>query len=145
VFPRKTLKFLPLAYYHWFCTIVSRSYMDMSVTEILKLRLKKFTAFFITVYHLCYPQIFKYLPQHMKVFKIFKCCILIYSNGSFKTLLELFYFWEIQKSYHLIYISFKIFPFRNYTHLRASIKLLETFLEAILWKSFQLFLHILNP
>jgi len=46
--------------------------MDTSVTETLKLRLKSFTEMFITVYHLCYPQIYIYLHQHIKVSKIVK-------------------------------------------------------------------------
>ena len=33
---------------------------------------------------------------------------------------------------NLSHFSFKIFPFRKYTLLPASVKLLETFLEAIL-------------
>ena len=32
----------------------------------------------------------------------------------------------------------------NYTHLLATVNVLETFLEAILWKPFQLFRRILN-
>jgi len=45
--------------------------MDTSVTEALKLTLKSSNAMFFTVYHLCYPQISKYLPQHVKMFKIY--------------------------------------------------------------------------
>ena len=42
--------------------------------------------------------------------------------------------WEIQKKYnHLSYISFKIVPLCNYTVLSATVKVFETFLEAILW------------
>ena len=44
----------------------------------------------------------------------------------------------------LSYISFKIAPLCKYTLLPATVKLLETFLEAILWKHFQLFRHIFN-
>jgi len=42
------------------------------------------------------------------------------------------------------YISFKIIPSCNYTTLPATVKVMETFLEAILWKPFQLFRRILN-
>jgi len=88
---------------------------DTSVTENLKIRLKIFTALFIAVYLLCYPQIYKYLPQHMKVKVITylkKCCIIICSNGSFTTFLEIFYVCEVQKkNNHLSYFSFKIFHF----------------------------------
>jgi len=45
---------------------------------------------------------------------------------------------------HSSHISFKIFALCNYTLLPATVKVLETFLEAMLWKSFQLFHHILN-
>ena len=41
-------------------------------------------------------------------------------------------------------IFFKTVPLCNYTHLPVTVKVLETFLEAILWKSFQLFRRILN-
>jgi hypothetical protein len=39
---------------------------------------------------------------------------------------------------------FKIVPLRSYTLLPAAEKLLETLVEAILWKTFQLFRRILN-
>ena len=45
---------------------------------------------------------------------------------------------------HLSYISLKIVPFCNYTLLQATVIILETFLEAILWKPFQLFRRIFN-
>jgi len=45
---------------------------------------------------------------------------------------------------YLSYISFKIVPLCNYTLLSAILKALETFLEAILCKPFQLFRCILN-
>jgi len=44
-------------------------YVSDRDTEIL---LEMFTAVFITVYFFCYPQIYRYLPQHNKVFKIWK-------------------------------------------------------------------------
>jgi len=43
---------------------------------------------------------------------------------------------------HLRYRAFTIVPFGNYTILSATLKVLETSLEAILWKTFQLFRHI---
>ena len=45
---------------------------------------------------------------------------------------------------HLNYISFKIFRLFNYTLLPATVSVLETFMEAILSKTFQLFRRILN-
>jgi len=45
---------------------------------------------------------------------------------------------------HLTYISLKIFPFCNYTLLSTTVKLLETFLEAILCTPFRLFHRIFN-
>jgi hypothetical protein len=45
---------------------------------------------------------------------------------------------------YLSYISFKIAPLWNYTLLPATVKVLETFLKAVLWKPFQLFRRILN-
>ena len=45
---------------------------------------------------------------------------------------------------YLSYISFKIVPFCNYTLLPTTVKVMETILEAILWKPFQLFRRILN-
>jgi len=39
---------------------------------------------------------------------------------------------------HLSYISFGIVPLCNYTLLPATVEVLETFLEAILWKTFYL-------
>jgi hypothetical protein len=41
-------------------------------------------------------------------------------------------------------MSFKIVPFGKYTNLPAIVKLLETFLEAFLWKPFQFFRRIPN-
>jgi hypothetical protein len=40
--------------------------------------------------------------------------------------------------------NFKTVPLCNYTLLPATVKLLETFLEATFWKPFQLFRRILN-
>ena len=48
------------------------------------------------------------------------------------------------EKHHLIYIYFKIVPLCNCTLMPATIKLLETTLEAILWKPFQFFRRILN-
>jgi len=45
---------------------------------------------------------------------------------------------------HLSCISFKLIPLCNYTLLSATVKVSETFLEAILWKLFQLFRRIRN-
>jgi len=51
----------------------------------------------------------------------------------------------VQKQYNnLNHISFKIVPLCNCTLLPATVKVLETFLEDILWKPFQLFRRILN-
>ena len=64
-------------------------------------------------------------------------------DGNFKMFPELLYFWEIQNHSHLSYISFKIFPLCNYI-LLATVKVLETFLETILWKPFKHLLPILS-
>jgi hypothetical protein len=48
------------------------------------------------------------------------------------------------KYYHLNYIYFKIVLLRKYTLLPATVSVLQTFLEAILWKYFQLFRRILK-
>ena len=45
---------------------------------------------------------------------------------------------------HLSNTSFKIVPLCNYTLLPTTVRVLESFLEAILWKPFQLFRRILN-
>jgi hypothetical protein len=45
---------------------------------------------------------------------------------------------------HLSYISFQIVPLCNCTLLPVSVKVLQTFLEAIFLKPFQLFLCICN-
>ena len=51
---------------------------------------------------------------------------------------------KCEKEYnHLSYISFKRVPLSSYTHLAAILKMLETFLETILWKPIQLFRRIL--
>jgi len=52
--------------------------------------------------------------------------------------------WNTTHYNHLNYIYLKIFPLCNYRFLPATIKVLETFLEAILPKPFQLFRRILN-
>jgi len=46
---------------------------------------------------------------------------------------------DTKQYHHLSYISLC-----NYTLLPSTVKVLETFLKAILWKPFQLFCHILN-
>jgi hypothetical protein len=52
---------------------------------------------------------------------------------------------EKYKEYNYFsYIFFNIFPMYNYTFLPATVKLLETFLVASLYKPFQLYRHILN-
>ena len=43
---------------------------------------------------------------------------------------------------NLTYISFKILPLCNYAFLLATVNMLETFREAILWKPFKLFRRI---
>jgi hypothetical protein len=49
------------------------------------------------------------------------------------------------KHYNYInYIYFETVTFCNYTLLPATVKMLATFLDAILWKHFHLFLRILN-
>ena len=53
--------------------------------------------------------------------------------------------WEPQENTTILnYILFKIVPLCNSALLRATVKVLETFLETILWKPFQLFRRILN-
>ena len=51
---------------------------------------------------------------------------------------------NIKEYNHLSYIFFRIVPLFNCTLFPANVKVLETFLEAILWKPFQLFRRILN-
>jgi hypothetical protein len=66
-------------------------------------------------------------------------------RGSFKMFPESFLFPRNTKPYaHLSCISFKLVPLCNYTLLSATVKMSETFLEAILWKSFQLFPRMLD-
>jgi len=49
------------------------------------------------------------------------------------------------KQYNVLsYISFKIVPLCNYSFLPATVKVLETFLETILWKTFQLLHCFIN-
>jgi hypothetical protein len=45
---------------------------------------------------------------------------------------------------NLNYMSFKIVPLHNCKFLPATVKMLETFLEIILWNPFQLFCSIVN-
>jgi len=54
------------------------------------------------------------------------------------------YLRNTKQNNHLRYISFKTSLLCNYTLLSANVKVLETFLEVILWKPLQLFRHILN-
>jgi len=56
----------------------------------------------------------------------------------------LLYFWEIIRIQTLSYISLKIFPLWNYRLFPATVKMLETFLKAILWNPFHLYPHIRN-
>jgi hypothetical protein len=51
---------------------------------------------------------------------------------------------NIKQYNHLSYASFKIVPLRNSSLLPATVEVLETFHEVILWKPFQLFCRILN-
>jgi hypothetical protein len=51
---------------------------------------------------------------------------------------------QTQSTIILSYTAFKTTPFCNYTLLPATVEVLETFLEAILWKPFQLLRRILN-
>jgi hypothetical protein len=61
-------------------------------------------------------------------------------RGSFKMFTESLYFLETQNGYS----SFKIIPLCKYALLHATVKVLKTFLEAILCKILQLFRRILN-
>jgi len=45
--------------------------METSVTESLKRWLECFTAVLVTVYPLCYTQIYHYLLHNRKAFKVF--------------------------------------------------------------------------
>jgi len=66
-------------------------------------------------------------------------------RGGFKMFPELLCFLTNRKQYNrLCYTASKIVPLCNYTLLAATVKVLETFLEATLWKPFQLFRRILN-
>jgi hypothetical protein len=67
------------------------------------------------------------------------------SGGSFKIFQEYTLYLRNTEYYnHSTWISFKIFPLCNYTLVPTTVKILETFLRAILWKTFQLFHRILN-
>jgi len=58
---------------------------------------------------------------------------------------ESLYSWEVQKkNHHLSHISIQIVDMYNYTILPTTVKAMETFLEGILWKPFQLVRRILK-
>ena len=57
----------------------------------------------------------------------------IVTRGSFKMFQESHYFFRYTKKYnHMSYSSFKIVPLCNHTLLLATVKVLETILEAVL-------------
>jgi hypothetical protein len=71
-------------------------------------------------------------------------CIITYVQYQLQNVLEINLFLRNTKQHnHLSYISFKITPLRNCTLPPMTAKLLETFLEAISRKPFQLFRRIL--
>jgi len=49
-----------------------------------------------------------------------------------------------KECHHLSCFSFKTVPFCNYTLVAKTVKVLESFLETVLWKPFQLFRRILD-
>jgi hypothetical protein len=57
---------------------------------------------------------------------------------------ESFYFWEIQNNTIIKVYFLQNSPIYNYRILPASEKMLEKFMEDILWKPFQLLHRILN-
>jgi hypothetical protein len=65
VFPQSTAIFI-FGILSLIFTIISRSYIETSVTEALKRPLKGFTAVLFTVYPLCYPHIYKFILQGLK-------------------------------------------------------------------------------
>jgi hypothetical protein len=73
-------------------------------------------------------------------------CGLIKNTWKLRNVPEITFFppEEYKTIQSLSYISFKVFPLCNYTLLPATVKVLETFLAAILWKPFQFFGSILN-
>jgi hypothetical protein len=54
------------------------------------------------------------------------------------------FMWNTKQYNHSSYISLKVFPLYNYTLLAATVKVLKTILEAILWQPFQLSHRILS-
>jgi len=64
-------------------------------------------------------------------------------HGSFKIFLQSLYFWEIRnQSFKLHFLQNS--PLYKYTFLPVGVKVLGTFVEAILWKPFQLVHSILS-
>lgn len=65
--------------------------------------------------------------------------------GSLKMFPESLNFWDVQNSTIILsYIAFKIVPLCTYKFLPATVKVVGTFLEAIMWKHFRLFRRVLN-
>ena len=62
----------------------------------------------------------------------------------FQMLAESLFMKNTEQYNSLNYIYLKIFLLCKYTVLPATVNMLQTFLEAILWKSFQLFRRILK-
>ena len=87
-----------------------------------------------------YPHLPHFL-MNTKMVPIFTAFLDEYKNGTHIYGISCW----IQKWYpHLSYTSFRSCPSCNYALLPAIVKVLETFLEAILWKNFQLVRRILD-
>jgi len=71
---------------------------------------------------------------------IFNCLYVVASKHS----LIPFFQRNGKECHHLSCFSFKIVPFCNYTFLRRTVNVLESFLEAVLWKPFPLFRRIFD-
>ena len=83
--------------------------------------------------------------QAMKRKSAYPLCPSVDIRGSLKMFPKSLNFLRNTKQHnHWSYISFKTVPLYNYTLQTATVKMFETFLEAILWKHFQLFRRILN-
>ena len=85
---------------------------------------------------LCQCSLSKFTPfaSHMVKFSWERTLL----SDSFSIFPESLYIWEIQRT------PIKIVPLCNYTLFLVTVKVLETFLEVILWKTFKLFRRILN-
>jgi hypothetical protein len=93
-----------------------------------------FSPNFGTCFYLCSFSKFTPIALHMVKF-ISEHTLL---SGSFNIFPASLYIWEIQNN------PIKIAPLCNYTLFLVTVKVLETFLEVILWKPFKLFRRILN-